>query len=185
MPRQQTGNRPEHLCEQNTQNTHKTQCNIHFFLLPPPSPLYMYIGVGVGWPRRCKTCKSLRGLDKQGTVFFLLIFGGHHDGYRVGSYCAGWIILTPHKGNHSITKCEYGQAPTTQLHSNTHCRLWSGHTRKQSNSLALSPISKKVGTRCRSPFYERFLEGRSSPFLRLAEHLTALRAWCKQCLPGW
>ena len=31
---------------------------------------------------------------------------------------------------------------------------------------------------------ERFLEGRSSIFMRLAEHLTALRAWCKQCLPG-
>ena len=28
-----------------------------------------------------------------------------------------------------------------------------------------------------------FLEGCSSPFMRLAEHLTALRAWCKQCLP--
>ena len=53
------------------------------------------------------------------------------------------------------------------------------------NSLALSSISKKVGTRCRSPFCDRFLEGFSSPFKRLAEHLTALHAWCKQCLPGW
>ena len=26
--------------------------------------------------------------------------------------------------------------------------------------------------------------GCSSPFMRLAEHLTALCAWCKQCLPG-
>ena len=25
----------------------------------------------------------------------------------------------------------------------------------------------------------------SSPFMRLAEHLTALRALCKECLPGW
>ena len=33
--------------------------------------------------------------------------------------------------------------------------------------------------------YERFLGGCSSPFMRLAEHLTAFRAWCKQCLPGW
>ena len=41
---------------------------------------------------------------------------------------------------------------------------------------SLSSISKKVGTRCKSPSYERFLEGRSSPFMRLAEHLTALRA---------
>ena len=31
-----------------------------------------------------------------------------------------------------------------------------------------------------SPSYERFLEGCGSPFMRLAEHLTALRACCKQ-----
>ena len=78
----------------------------------------------------------------------------------------------------------YGKAPTRQLHSNTHCCLWSGHTRKQSNQLALSSISKKVGTKCRSPSYERFLEGCSSPFMRLAERLTALRAWCKQ-MSAW
>ena len=65
------------------------------------------------------------------------------------------------------------------------CCLWSGHTRKQSNSLALLSISKKVGTRwCRSSSYKRFLEGCSSPFMRLVEHLTALRAWRKQCLPN-
>ena len=29
------------------------------------------------------------------------------------------------------------------------------------------------------------MEGCSSTFMRLAEHLTALRTWCKQCLPGW
>ena len=60
----------------------------------------------------------------------------------------------------------------------------TGHTRKQSSSLALPSIGKKVGTRCRSPSYERFLEGCNSPLLRLADHLTAFRAWCKQCLPG-
>ena len=58
------------------------------------------------------------------------------------------------------------KASTGQLNSNTHCSLWSVHTRKQSNSLAVSSISEKVGTRCRSPFYERFVEGCSSPFLR-------------------
>ena len=42
---------------------------------------YMYIGIGVGWQRRCKTCLSLRELDNQGAVFFF--FGGHQDGYRV------------------------------------------------------------------------------------------------------
>ena len=72
------------------------------------------------------------------------------------------------------------------LHSATHCCLGGcGHTRKQSKLLTLSSISKEVGTSCRSPSYKRFLEGCSSTFLRLAEHRTALRAWCKQCLPGW
>ena len=31
------------------------------------------------------------------------------------------------------------------------CHLWSGHTRTKYNALALSPVSKKVGTRCPSP----------------------------------
>ena len=56
---------------------------------------------------------------------------------------------------------------------------------KQSNSLALSPRSKEVGTRCRGPSYERFLEGCSSLFMRLAEYLIAVCAWCKQWPPGW
>ena len=39
---------------------------------PPP---LLYIGwVGVGWQRHCKTCRSLRELDNQGTVF--CFFGG-------------------------------------------------------------------------------------------------------------
>ena len=49
---------------------------------------------------------------------------------------------------------------------------------------SLSSISMKVGTRCRSSSFERFSEGCSSPFTRLAEHLMALHAWCKQCLSG-
>ena len=32
-----------------------------------------------------------------------------------------------------------------------------------------------------NPPQKRFLVGCSSPFMRLAQHLTALRAWCKQC----
>ena len=48
----------------------------------------------------------------------------------------------------------------------------------------LSSVCKKVPTRGRSPSYERLLVGCSSASMRLAEHLTVLRAWCKQCLPG-
>ena len=146
---------------------------------------YMYIGVGVGWQQRCKTCQSLRELDDQGTVFLFFVFGGHHDGDRVRSCCTWWRTLTPHKGKDRITQCKYGKAPTRQLHSNTHCCLWSGHTRKQSSSLALPSTSEKAGPRRQSPSYERFSEGCNSPFMRLAKHLTALRARCQQCLPGW
>ena len=40
---------------------------------PPRSSLY--IGwVGVHWQRHCKTCRSLRELDNQGTVFFVFVF---------------------------------------------------------------------------------------------------------------
>ena len=70
-----------------------------------------------------------------------------------------------------------------QLHSNTHSFIAvSGVAtpEKKRNSLALSSISKKIDKMCRRPSYERFLEECSSPFMRLAEHLTLLRAWCKQ-----
>ena len=56
----------------------------------------------------------------------------------------------------------------------------SGHTRKQSNSFdAVIHVQE-------SPPHKRFLRvvGCNSNFMRLAQHLTALRAWCKQCLPG-
>ena len=59
------------------------------------------------------------------------------------------------------------------------------HTRKQVISFeAGTHICKNVRTRCRSPPHMRFLVGCSSPSMRLAEHLTVLRAWCTQCLAG-
>ena len=33
----------------------------------------MYIGVGVRWQRRRKTCHSLRELDNEGTLFFFFL----------------------------------------------------------------------------------------------------------------
>ena len=35
-----------------------------------------------------------------------------------------------------------------------------------------------------NPPLKLFLVGCSSPFLRVTKQLTAIRAWCKQCLPG-
>ena len=141
-----------------------------FFLAnPPPTPRII---VGLGWHRRRETlyvywgwrwlaktlynmpmtaCYQYFEVDNQDAVFFVscsLAVTMMVIDCRVRSYCAGWRTLTPHKGNDRVTQCEYGKAPTRQLHSNTHCCLWSGHTRKQSNSLAPSSISKKGGTRC-------------------------------------
>ena len=56
----------------------------------------------------------------------------------------------------------------------------SGHTRKQINS-----VDAVIHTQ-ESPPHKRFLLGCSSPFMRLAELLTALRAWLQNnvCLVG-
>ena len=66
-----------------------------------------------------------------------------------------------------------------------HCYLWGGHTRTESNSLARSSTSKSVGTRRRSPPYERVSAGCSSLFMRLAEHLTALPWRLVQAISVW
>ena len=71
-----------------------------------------------------------------------------------------------------------------QLQSNTNCQCWSGHTRTKYNALALSYVSKKVGTRCpTSPSHERFLEGSNQPLVRLAEKRTVLHDWCYRSPP--
>ena len=50
--------------------------------------------------------------------------------------------------------------------------------KKQINSLdAVIPYACPPQTLC--------LVGCSSPFMRFAQHLSALRTWCKQCSPWW
>ena len=51
--------------------------------------------------------------------------------------------------------------------------------------LKLLSVCKKVRTRCAgSASHKRFLVGMGSPFMRLADHFMALRAWSTRCLPG-
>ena len=55
---------------------------------------YIYVGwVGVGWQRHCKTCRSLRELDYQGTYLF---FAVDATGGRVRSFVRGGepLLLT-------------------------------------------------------------------------------------------
>ena len=54
----------------------------------------------------------------------------------------------------------------------------------KSGHATLSSVCRKVRARCQDPPHKRFLVGCCSPFMRLAEHLTALRAWCRRCLLG-
>ena len=100
-------------------------------------------------------------------------------GGRVRSFV--WRTLTPRKGNDGITQCDSvyqvcGKTPTRQLHSTPIAVSGSGHTRKHTNSL-----DAVIRTQESSP-RQRLLEGCSYPFMRVVQHLTALRAWCKQCL---
>ena len=78
-------------------------------------------------------------------------------------------------------KCEQKKAIKKQLHS-TGMRIavfGSGHTRKQMTSFeAVIRCAKKYVQRTarESPLYKWFLVRRCSPFTRLAEQFTALRA---------
>ena len=45
-------------------------------------------------------------------------------------------------------------------------------------------LAKRSCHPCASPPHKRFLVTSSSRFMRLTKHLTPLRAWCNQCLPG-
>ena len=63
----------------------------------------------------------------------------------------------------------------------------SGVVTPRNNAQLIGAVVDKLegtSTRCRSPFYQRFLESSSSPLMRLDEHFTALRAWCK-AMSAW
>ena len=68
--------------------------------------------------------------------------------------------------------------------------VWTGYRSPSSSpdpqnwKLPLPPTCKKIRTRCGVPFHKRLLLGCSPPFIRLAEHLTVLRAWWTRCRPG-
>ena len=83
----------------------------------------------------------------------------------------GWRTVASHQENgHTNQEASYIALSLLSL--------GSGHTGNLIKSLELSPIHVQV-----SPPRKRFLVGCSSPFMRLAGHLAALHAWCKQAVP--
>ena len=80
-------------------------------------------------------------------------------------FCAG-RTLTPHKGDARIMWCAYGKAPTRQFHGNPIAVSGSDHTRKNCQSIDAAIHMRE------NPSQTRFLEGCSSSFMRLAQHLT-------------
>ena len=88
--------------------------------------------------------------------------------------CTRGMLVSP-----SVILFFFGKAPKRQLYTvlNSIPIAVSGSGRTRTSSLdTVIP--------CPSPPRTRFLVGCSSPVMRLAQHLSALRAWCKQCPPG-
>ena len=147
---------------------------------PPPSPR-------LGWHRLAPTLKHaahyVRELDNQGTYRFFFLFsffGGRRNGGRVRSFVRGGqpflrtrgIIVSP-----SVIVCIWYGAHQA-LSSIPIAVSGSGRTRKQLDSFdAVIHMQERPPTK-------RFLVGCSSPFMRLAQLITALRAWCKQ-ISSW
>ena len=138
----------------------------------PEEIVYIYFHsswVGVGWQRHCKACRSLRDLDNQGTYRSCSVcFRGRRNGRSSQIIFAGWKKLpTPQKGNDRIMTL------TRQLHCNPTAVSKSGHTGK----LSIHSTLPSIRMRERPPHKWFFVEW-SSPFMRLAEYLSALRGWC-------
>ena len=76
--------------------------------------------------------------------------------------------------------CAHARATSTQLvRKKSLC-----HTgRKMTPPLPVNSFDVVIHMQ-EGPPHTRFLAGCSSSFMRLAQHLTALRAWRWRCLPG-
>ena len=99
----------------------------------------------------------------------------------LSSGCTEWRILTPqrtltpHKGRDVSKWCVPGTLEAVVYY--TRCCLW-----KWPHQMTTS-IDSKLPSTVSLP-HKPFFGGCSPPFMRLAQHLTALKACCKQCLPG-
>ena len=141
---------------------------------PPYTLKYVFVlkflGFGVGWQRRCRTYMPINACARQpechGLGIVRLLFGSHHDGYRVRYVLRGGQPYLRTRGiiascNVNIVEHPRGSCIVIP----THCCLWNGHTRIQSitNWRRHPSISKKVGIRCRCPSHERFWKGGTLP----------------------
>ena len=111
-------------------------------------------------------------------------YGGNPNG-RLRSFCAGSRALIPLKGDGRIGQCIYGQAPRRRLHGIPIDVFGSGRTRKHKNPFQPVIHRQKITHDKPRSASQAVVVRCNLPFRRLAEHLTARRAWCKQCVPGW
>ena len=89
------------------------------------------------------------------------------------------VLLRTRVSNRIACDSAFGEAPTRQLHATPIGVSGSGHAGYYISSLKLDIVYTQVRASQVS-----LLIGCSSPFMRLLEHITALGAWCKQCLPA-
>ena len=78
-----------------------------------------------------------------------------------------------------LSMCARPPAPPWQLHSEPIAASGSGHTRTQMQLIGrCHPYARKSALNAILSRMQLTL------CMRLAQHLTALHAWCKQCVPG-
>ena len=65
------------------------------------------------------------------------------------------------------------------------CMTTCWYSLSENSSYTLSKLSPHTAPVLYPPPLPPPLEECGLPFMRFAEHLSALRAWCKQCLRGW
>ena len=114
---------------------------------------------------------------------------------RVPTHLNSWRWALPYTGRgHDREFVEEGTLNTvmdclaalTYVAVDSSKKLWLFMIRRTCDVTLLTGVSNVAGRGnfIKSVYEPPPLVGCSSPFMRLARHLTALRPWCKQCLPG-
>ena len=173
------------ICENKNRDKHyirRLHVECHEWV-KPPCPPSLYIGwVGVCWQWRCQTCRSLRQLvENQGARYF---WRSATAGCRVRPLvCEVKNLYSAQQGNSPYHPVFLGRHPRGSYIVLTLLSLEAGIPRFKLTRWSCHPWHM-IYMQAPQSRYKGSIVACSLPFMCLAGHLTARRAWCMQCLPG-